>query len=134
MDLQERLSGVLGHIAAAPRISDGLGEANPGLLDVVNAGGAVLYLDGQIVTYGEAPPDQDVRELLGWLEQRYGRETFLTDSLPAIYPAAEAFKDVASGLLTVSLAGGSRLVWLRPEVVRTVNWAGDPAKAAVLEE
>lgn len=134
VDLQERLSGVLGHIAAAPRISEGLGEANPGLLDVVNAGGAVLYLDGQIVTYGEVPPDQDVRELLGWLEQRCGRETFHTDSLSAVYPAAEAYKDVASGVLTVSLAGGSRLVWFRPEVVRTVNWAGDPAKAAVLEE
>lgn len=132
--LQERLAGVLGHVAAAPRLTDGLGELDPGLLDVVGAGGAVLYLDGQVFPYGEVPPADEVRELLAWLELRNDRETFYTDALPALLPRAEPYKDSASGLLSVSLSGGNRLVWFRPEVVRTVNWAGDPAKAAVLEE
>jgi len=132
--LQERLTGVLGHLTAAPSFAEGLGAPAPSLLDVVDAAGAVLYLDSQIHTYGETPPDQEIRDLLGWLETGSGRDTFHTDSLAAHYPRAEGFTETASGLLTVALTGGNRLVWFRPEEVRTVHWAGDPNKAAVAEE
>jgi light-regulated signal transduction histidine kinase (bacteriophytochrome) len=132
--LQERLTGVLGHLPAAPSFAEGLGAPAPSLLDVVDASGAVLYLDSQIHTYGEVPPDQEIRDLLGWLETESGRETFYTDSLSALYPGAKGFTETASGLLTVALTSGNRLVWFRPEEIRTVNWAGDPNKAAVVEE
>jgi light-regulated signal transduction histidine kinase (bacteriophytochrome) len=132
--LQERLAGVLGHLASASDFVGGLGVASPSVLDVVDAGGAVLYLDSQIHTYGETPPDQEVRDLLSWLETEHGRDTFYTDSLARLYPRAETFSASGSGLLTVALTSGNRLVWFRPEVVRTVNWAGNPEKAAVLEE
>jgi light-regulated signal transduction histidine kinase (bacteriophytochrome) len=134
VELQERLAEVLGHVAAAPGLPDGLSAGYPYLLDLVGASGAVLFLDGQVHSYGEVPRYPEVRALLEWLELRNDRETFYTDALPALYPPAEAFKDSASGLLSVALTGGNRLVWFRPEVIRTVNWAGDPAKAAVLEE
>lgn len=132
--LQERLAGVLGHLASAPDFVTGLGTASPSVLDVVDASGAVLYLDSQIHPYGETPPDQEVRDLLRWLETEHGRDTFYTDTLATVYPPAEAFSHRGSGLLTVALTSGNRLVWFRPEIVRTVNWAGNPEKAAVLEE
>ena len=41
-----------------------------------------------------------------------------------------AFTDRASGLLAVSISQlhASYVLWFRPEVVRTVQWAGDPRK------
>ena len=38
--------------------------------------------------------------------------------------------DVASGLLTFALPGAPqrRLLWFRPEIIKTVNWGGDPTK------
>jgi light-regulated signal transduction histidine kinase (bacteriophytochrome) len=45
-------------------------------------------------------------------------------------PGAEAIKDVASGLLAipVSQLHASYVLWFRPEVVRTVEWGGEPQK------
>ncbi|MCC2669856.1 MAG: cph1, partial [Armatimonadetes bacterium] len=134
LELSRRLGEVLGHVAGAKRLEEGLGVPGPDLPALLDAGGAVLYLDGQVVTYGEVPDEEAVRRLLAWLEQEKGRETYATDSLPAAYPEAERFRDVGSGLLSVTLTTGSRVVWLRPEVVRTVNWAGDPHKAATVED
>ncbi|MDY7015654.1 MAG: ATP-binding protein, partial [Cyanobacteriota bacterium] len=43
-------------------------------------------------------------------------------------PAAEEFKDVASGILAVSISPDRQkyVLWFRPEMVQTVNWAGNP--------
>src|SRR5262249_3237246 len=43
---------------------------------------------------------------------------------------------VASGMLTFNLGGPRRnqVMWFRAEQVRTVNWAGDPAKTVVKGE
>ncbi|MFM7577476.1 MAG: hybrid sensor histidine kinase/response regulator, partial [Microcystaceae cyanobacterium] len=45
-----------------------------------------------------------------------------------LYPEAIAFKEVASGLLAISIVLNQtsyHLLWFRPEVIRTVNWGGD---------
>src|SRR5262249_5776107 len=53
-----------------------------------------------------------------------------TDSLARLYPEAEEFKDVASGLVAISTTKvqGHYVLWFRPEVIQTVNWGGDPTK------
>ncbi|WP_273769825.1 hypothetical protein, partial [Aeromonas hydrophila] len=57
---------------------------------------------------------------------------FQTDCLALLYPPAEHFADVASGLLALSVSKSPRdyVLWFRPELVQTVNWAGKPAKPA----
>ncbi|MBE9007790.1 GAF domain-containing protein [Fortiea sp. LEGE XX443] len=53
---------------------------------------------------------------------------FATDSLPKLYPEAMQFKNIASGLLLLRISQIQRyyILWFRPEVLQTVNWAGDP--------
>ena len=43
-----------------------------------------------------------------------------------IYPKAEKFKEVASGLLVLAISQMQKhyILWFRPEVIQTVNWAG----------
>jgi signal transduction histidine kinase len=57
---------------------------------------------------------------------------FQSDCLSRLYPPAENFADTASGLLALSVSRNPRdyVLWFRPELVRTVNWAGKPTKAA----
>jgi two-component sensor histidine kinase len=59
-------------------------------------------------------------------------EPFATVELGERYPPAHAFKREASGLLALSLAGegGGLLLWFRAEQPETVEWAGNPHKAA----
>ncbi|MCF2496707.1 ATP-binding protein [Dyadobacter chenhuakuii] len=56
-----------------------------------------------------------------------------TSQLSAVYPDAAAFKDVACGILisVLSRDDASYLMWFKPEVIQTVNWAGDPNKPVV---
>jgi light-regulated signal transduction histidine kinase (bacteriophytochrome) len=103
-----------------------------GWLDATGA--AVLTADG-VVLLGDTPRQQDVEGIADWLmtEPAAGPESgtvFATDSLAARYPAADAFRATASGLLSVQLTEGRRefVMWFRPEITRTVEWAGDPRK------
>jgi signal transduction histidine kinase len=47
-----------------------------------------------------------------------------------MFPPALPASGVASGLLTFALPGAPRrrLLWFRPEIIKTVNWGGDPTK------
>jgi two-component system, chemotaxis family, sensor kinase Cph1 len=56
---------------------------------------------------------------------------FITDRLGEIWQPAEAFADVGSGVLAISLMSREPrdfILWFRPEIVETVSWGGDPNK------
>ncbi|HMJ12385.1 MAG TPA: ATP-binding protein, partial [Polyangiaceae bacterium] len=100
------------------------------ILSLVGAEGIAIMRAGEPLTWGRTPTPALVRVIASWLEERGEVAPFCTASLAALLPAAAAEKDVAAGLLTFTLPGNPRrrLLWFRPELVRTVNWSGDPHK------
>jgi serine phosphatase RsbU (regulator of sigma subunit) len=108
----------------------GLVDATPSVADFVEAGGAAVCLDGKIALLGRTPGEVQVRELTVWLAQRALGDVYATASLARDYAPAAGWADVASGLLAVPISRVNRsfVLWFRPEVARTVNWAGDPHK------
>jgi light-regulated signal transduction histidine kinase (bacteriophytochrome) len=114
---------------ATDNVLEGLLARSSELLRLVDAEGvAVVEGTGNPVTAGRTPPLALIQEIAKWLEDR--TSPFSTASLSTQCPAAAAAKDVASGLLTFALPGQPlrRLLWFRPEIIRTVTWGGDPAK------
>jgi two-component system, chemotaxis family, sensor kinase Cph1 len=101
------------------------------LLELVEAAGAAALVDGEVFTCGEAPGAAAVRAIAAWIDEQGGGE-FSTSELPRRFSPAMASKDVASGVLSVALPGRPRrrLLWFRPELIKTVTWGGDPRKAA----
>jgi light-regulated signal transduction histidine kinase (bacteriophytochrome) len=55
---------------------------------------------------------------------------FATDCLSGYLPEAVSFKALCAGLLALRFSDTKDdfLLWFRPEIVQTVNWAGDPHK------
>lgn len=102
---------------------------SPLLLQVANAEGAVIIHDGTVFRNGNVPADGPIIQLHDWLQRNYGNSPLATSGLSKIYPHAEPLAKYASGLLYYSLSSHSAIMWLRPEVVQTVNWAGNPHKA-----
>jgi light-regulated signal transduction histidine kinase (bacteriophytochrome) len=104
------------------------------LLRYVAATGAVVYLDGNLHLVGETPPDADIVALVRWLNSIH-KPLIATDHLSAEYPPAAAFAAAASGMLSVSLSREPRdyVLWFRPEIGRTVRWAGDPSKSTKVD-
>lgn len=100
------------------------------LLDWIESGGAALSVNGSVHLVGSAPSPEQVKNLVAWLESNNDDEVFVTDNLAALCPDARACQETASGLLAVRLARRrpEYLLWFRPEVTQTVNWAGDPRK------
>jgi light-regulated signal transduction histidine kinase (bacteriophytochrome) len=106
------------------------------ILDLVEATGCAVVLDGAIHTIGVTPAEEIIRALLPWLRQQFrtnpGDTIFATNQLPARWPAADSA--VASGLLAIAIAAGHQdyLLFFRPEVIQTVNWGGNPNKPVEL--
>ena len=115
-------------ISSADNFIDALIHPQLRLLDIVSANGCAVCLDDEITLIGATPSLEDVQKLIEWCQNTIDEDLFSTDSLPKIYPDAEAFKDFASGLLVLRISRIRRyyILWFRPEVIQTVNWAGAP--------
>jgi light-regulated signal transduction histidine kinase (bacteriophytochrome) len=122
--VRERL---IGRLMGATDIGATL--ASEDLLRYVAASGAVVQMDGRIHTIGITPNPGQLTELVEWLSQ-LGPPLYATDHLASEVPAAAAYVDIASGVLSLSLSREPRdyVLWFRPEVRNTVRWAGDPSK------
>lgn len=114
----------------------GLINHDTSLLNIANAQGAVVYFDGEYFTVGNTPQQQEIQELVEWIHENQKEEIFYTDSLSQVYPQAEKLRNVASGLMVVSISKIQKnyVLWFRPEVVQTVDWGGNPNKPVEVEE
>lgn len=134
MKLASVQSVLMDRMAQADHFIDGLVGSEPNLLDLADAKGAAICFGGKWTTIGRTPPEEELNYLAQWLNKLSDDEVFYTDSLPSVYSDAHRFKDVASGLLAIPLAGRSYVLWFRPEVLQTVNWGGDPNHAYELQQ
>jgi len=121
------LDDLVNRMTDAPDIAGAM--ANPDLLRYVGATGAVVYFEGELHRVGDTPPDADILAIVQWLNG-INRPLFETHSLASRFPAAATIAAGSSGLLAVGLSRVPRdyVLWFRPEIGRTVRWAGQPSK------
>ncbi|MBD2430199.1 MULTISPECIES: sensor histidine kinase [Fischerella] len=122
-------SALVEYMSQEENFIDGLVKHQPNLLDLTNAQGAAICFGGNYTLIGETPKEEDLNFLVQWLKNNVEEEVFYTDSLPRLYPDAQNFKNVASGLLAIPISKQNYVLWFRPEVIQTVNWGGDPNRA-----
>ena len=115
-------------------IEEGLTNFDTTLLDLTDAKGAAILLEGNLTVIGITPSENQIFELKNWLiEQDIKEEVFYTKSLSQLYSKANDFKDVAAGLMFIPISKGDQnaLFWFKPERKETVHWAGNPDKAVL---
>lgn len=127
-------SALVDYMSQEENFIDGLLKHRPNLLELASAQGAAVCFAGNCTLLGETPKEEDINFLVQWLKNNVTEEVFSTDSLPSIYPDAERFKNVASGLLAIPISKNNYVLWFRPEVIQTVNWGGNPNQAFELNE
>ncbi|MEM6337460.1 MAG: GAF domain-containing protein, partial [Bacteroidota bacterium] len=122
---------LLEHMMREPDFVRGLVDHTPNLLDVTHATGAVVVREGSMVRVGTTPDEDELSELHRWLSPKLkDDDVFDTAELSAVYAHGEAYQAHASGLLAISLSRLKQfyIVWFRPEIPRTVYWAGEQGK------
>jgi chemotaxis family two-component system sensor kinase Cph1 len=129
MKLNYVQSSLIEYMSQSDNFIEGLVKQKPNLLDLANAQGAAVCFGSNCTVLGETPKSEDLNFLVQWLQKNVAEEVFHTNSLPELYPDAEKFKNVASGLLAIPISKKNYVLWFRPEVIQTVNWGGNPNQA-----
>lgn len=109
-------------------------DSSQSLLQPLGASGAALLFEGQMLSAGDVPSTQDIRDIVSWLDEQPRAPVIWTASLGLDEPKFAPLIPIASGVLAVRASHGSGeyLIWFRPEQVRTVTWGGDPLKAVII--
>lgn len=117
----------------APQVA--LTQHDPTPLNLIDGGGAAICHGADIQSLGATPEPAELLRLIEWIAAAIGEEgVFATDRLSTLFPEAEAYKAIASGVLAVTVPPTQKYwaLWFRPEVIQTVDWAGDPNKPAAI--
>ena len=132
LKLKSLISRFIEYMSREQNVVDGLLKHYPNLLELVSAEGAAVCLENQCRVIGKTPSLKELSSLIEWIGNNFKEDVFYTDSLAKLYPEAEKYKDVASGLIGISLSQTQNyyVLCFRPEVVQTVNWAGNPHEPA----
>jgi light-regulated signal transduction histidine kinase (bacteriophytochrome) len=123
-------------LSQANSIKEALFEKKITLLDAVDSTGSVLFIDNSICTIGETPDELFLENLIQWLNKNMQDQVYFTSRLPLEFPLAQKHKNLASGVLALRLSKevNDYLIWLRPEVITKINWAGNPDKPTEYDE
>jgi len=107
------------------------------LLQPLEATGAALFSEGEVLVAGEVPSTPELRELQHWVDARIaaqgGDPLYACSSVAQANPALASLTPTASGVLAVKLSTSQPeyLMWFRKEQLLTVTWAGDPTKPMI---
>lgn len=131
--LAHRLSRVFSAPGTPEQLKHKLESEEDALLSVMNASGAAVHYRGRLLLFGRTPDATEIVKMSVWLSQQAEDYVYHTHRLSSLFPRAAAYPDKAAGVVFLSLSSDYRdhIIWFRPEVVQTVTWAGDPAKAVV---
>ncbi|MDQ3231494.1 MAG: GAF domain-containing protein, partial [Pseudobdellovibrionaceae bacterium] len=127
------MSDILTSTAAEPSLVQGLLKSSDELLQMVEAQGVVVKYRDQMATAGVTPPKEFIQHLVQWLQTHKTMDVWATHKLSTEFPDATAYAESASGIIAIHLLSGTDdcIIWFRPEIVSTVNWAGNPDKTSM---
>ena len=108
--------------------------ASPLLLNLGNASGVIILYNGKIYKNGVTPEDSDIIRLTDWFSQNHVNNHLHTSNLIDIYPDGENLSKYAAGVTYHSMGNSDCILWIRSELVQTINWAGNPHKAVQVNE
>ena len=139
------LQNLMLNLATADDYAEGLTKQSPNLLDYIvtgssvaegmGTGGVAVSIKGSLTFLGKTPSEPQIAALVLWMNDnlerlQQGDGVYATDRLGEVWPEAAAYADVASGILFISVtdAPSDFIIWFRPELVGTTNWAGQDNK------
>lgn len=127
LELRRLLVEMLGPLGKGTDFVGNISGIAPLLMRFAKAGGVALVFGDELKAFGNTPNPEQLQALVEWLGSNT-QGIFHADSLSRQFADAEAYKEVASGILALPISSLHRhyLIWFRPEVIQTINWAGNP--------
>ncbi|WP_378186570.1 ATP-binding protein [Aquimarina sp. W85] len=116
-------------------IVSGLCDHKVTMLDIAEATGGAIIIDGDIKLIGKTPSKEFVQHLSAWMAEQTKEDIFYTEHLCEVYPLAKTYQEVVSGVLQISISKIDKnyIIWFKPEKPKTVNWGGNPNKSVLID-
>jgi chemotaxis family two-component system sensor kinase Cph1 len=99
-------------------------------LELTRSSALVIKSGPQVLNFGATPDHLQLHSILAALKKQNFDRYFATNELQTLLEPSEGREALPAGLLAVPLSDDreSYFLWFRPELIRTVNWAGRPEK------
>lgn len=106
------------------------------LLDINSATGVVFFYEDQLYRLGETPDDKEIAGIVDWLRENEPGDFYQTSSLPLQYQPARQIAAIASGIMVTEISHdmSEYIMWFKPEIVKSVDWAGEQQKDTQVQE
>ncbi|MHA4844493.1 GAF domain-containing protein [Flavitalea antarctica] len=127
--LKDQYSRILEEVFRSGNMTGTFLNGRPNIMQLFEAGGAVIAQKSGLIKAGRTPGDDELDDLLLWLNAKQVSDVYFTDSLSEQYDSAIAYKEVGSGLLVipVNASEGEFVILFRQEIIQVNNWGGDPS-------
>jgi light-regulated signal transduction histidine kinase (bacteriophytochrome) len=101
------------------------------LKNLLNADAVVIAYKETFYKHGLLPQDEKLNDLMNWLDASINEGIFQTSKLADSYPHAAGLGGQIAGVVYLQIGNQTKngIAWIRQEVEKTVNWAGDPSKS-----
>lgn len=123
-------SQLISTVSQTDLLLDSLKQHQAQLLQLMNAQGAYLQINGKPHHFGITPPTATVQRLLKWIHPHLEDGVFYTHHLTSLRPDLDSKRTLMSGVFVIALSQfrPDFLVWFRPEMATQVHWGGDPTR------
>ena len=115
-------------------VHKGLTKGSHTMLDLTQAHGAAVFLDGKLKRVGITPNKEQILALINRLKP-LEQDEIITTQLTKDLPEIQDLKAKASGVMCLFLSNLKKdaILWFKSEKIETVNWAGNPDKLSTLD-
>lgn len=102
------------------------------LQEMIACDGVGVWTGGRFEGHGVTPPDDGIEELIRFLNTKPVDRIYVTHEIRRDVPDAVRYVDRVAGLLAIPFSKAPKdfVLLFRREVLQTVDWGGDPNKAA----
>jgi light-regulated signal transduction histidine kinase (bacteriophytochrome) len=134
-EMQQLHSQLVENIYRHTDIISGLYDNKENILQLLNADGVTVAMNNVINSFGNTPNDNEIEDLILWLQSGNTHRLYHQPQLPAVFEPAEAYADKASGILAlpIQMDKGNYIIAFRGEALQRVNWGGNPNEAITFE-
>ena len=131
-----RAEGMLDQLSAGIQQGHVQDEQGNELCDLIGASGAVICIGHHKLHIGKTPDLAFINHLVDGLRTRSSSSVYASDALPETFALAADGGGMANGLLAVpaNVEYTNYVLWFRPEITRSIRWAGNPEKVVERDE
>ncbi|MDF3623515.1 histidine kinase dimerization/phosphoacceptor domain -containing protein [Brytella acorum] len=99
------------------------------LRTLFRSNGLAVIENDRVHTFGQCPDQTQLRKLSERVRKEASAGMFVTSMLPSLYPPAQNYAQVASGVLAITLPHPETvIIWMRGERLRHLKWVTLPSE------